>query len=345
MPERVGPYRVLDVLGAGAMGVVYLAEPAEPPLRRVALKVVRAGLDAREVLERFEAERSAMELLEHPAFARVLEVGATEDGRAWFAMERVRGVPVTEYCDRERLAVPRRVELLGEVCEALQHAHARGLVHRNVKPSNILVVGDAERPELRVTDLGVATALDQRLTEDALYTAQGLLSATPAYVSPELLDPAARDVDRRADVYSVGVLLYELLVGGPPFEPRRLRQADWARIVDMIRQEVPPPPSRHLRGGGDAQAREVAAQRGTNPRELARQLRGDLEAITLKALEKDPALRYPTPGELAVDLHHHLLGEPVSARPSGPWSRLLRALGRTPARVSPNRGGARSRGS
>jgi serine/threonine protein kinase len=334
--EPIGPYRVLDVLGAGSVGTVYLAEPPEPPGRRVALKVVPAERDPREVLARLEAVRPALALMAHPGLAKLFEAGRTEDGRVWFAMEWVRGVPVTEYCDRTRLTVPRRLELFLEVCEALQHAHDKGVVHGNLKPSNVLVSEDEGRAEVRVIDLGVAMAVDQRLTEEGLSTAQGLLTATPAYVSPEQLDPSTRDTDARSDVYSLGTLLYELLVGAPPFEPRTLRRARWADVVRLIQAEAPLAPSRRLRAVGETPAAGMAACRGTEARRLAAQLQGNLDAICLKALEKEPAHRYSSARELATDVKRHLSHEPVGARPAGLWSRLARTLGGHAGRVAPS---------
>jgi serine/threonine protein kinase len=323
-PEHIGPYRILDVLGTGGRGVVYLAELPEPRGRRVALKVVETELDPRGVLDRFQAQQPGLARVNHPGLVTTFEAGTTGDGRPWFAMEWVRGVPITEYCDRERLPTRRRLELLVEVCGALQHAHGQGFVHGNIKPSRILVSEDGGRAQVRVAGLGVATALDHRLTEEALSTAQALLTATPAYVSPERLDAAPSGAEPRSDVYSLGVLLYELLVGVPVFEPGRLRQASWTELLRVVREEAPCRPSRWLGAEGATRAAEVALKRGTTVGHLVRELRGDLDRVTLKALEKDPVRRYATVDELALDLKRYLDGEPADASPPGAWASLRR---------------------
>lgn len=313
LPERIGSYRILDTLGSGGMGVVYLAEQEEPLRRRVALKVVRPGLDSGDVRGRFEAERQALALMDHPGIAKIFEAGTTADGRPWFAMEWVAGVPITEYCDRERLTSRQRLELFVEVCEAVQHAHNRGVLHRDIKPSNVLVTEAGGRARPKVVDFGVARALGPKLTEQTLYTALGILVGAPGYMSPEQAEPTSLGVDTRSDVYSLGVLLYELLVGEPPFEPRLLRKAGWAGLVRIIRKRVPPRPSARVSTLAGGPASEAATRRRLDPPALARELRGNLDAIVQKTLEKDPRRRYASVAELASDVGRHLGGERVTA--------------------------------
>jgi serine/threonine protein kinase len=324
LPDSIGGFPILDLLGAGSRSVVYLAGQE----RRVALKVVRSELDPRQVLARFEAERPALDQVSHPGLAKVLDAGTAEDGRPWFAMEWVQGVPITEHCDRERFTVRQRLELLVEVCGAVQHAHAAGVIHRDIKPSNILVTEEEGSPRPKILDLGVARALDQRLTAEALYTARGLLSGTPCYVAPEHTEPEGpgSEVDARSDVYSLGMLLYELLAGAPPFDARRLRQAGWAEMMRTIREEAPPRPSTRVATLGGASASEVAVRRRTEPRRLVEELRDDLDWIALRALEKDPSRRYSSADGLGLDIQRHLRDEPVSAGPPGLGGRLARAL-------------------
>jgi serine/threonine protein kinase len=328
LPERIGAYRILDTLGSGGMGVVYLAEQEEPVRRRVALKVVRPGLDSGDVLGRFAAERQALALMDHPGIAKVFDAGTTDDGRPYFAMEWVAGVPITEYCDRERLTSRQRLELFVEVCEAIQHAHTKGVLHRDVKPSNVLVTEAEGRARPKVIDFGVAKALGPKLTEQTLYTALGVLVGTPGYMSPEQSEPTPAGVDTRSDIYSLGVLLYELLVGEPPFEPRRLRKAGWAGMVRIIQHEEPPRPSRRVTTLAGATATDVAERRRTEPRRLARELRGDLDWIVLKALEKDRSRRYQSASGLGLDIQRHLRDEPVVASPPSLVGRIGRALRR-----------------
>jgi len=340
-PDSIGGFGILDTLGEGGTGVVYLAEQTQPVRRKVALKVVRAGLSSREVLARFETERQALALLSHPGIAKVLDAGTAEDGRAFFAMEWVPGVPITEHCDRERLTTVQRLELLVEVCEAVQHAHAEGVTHGEIKPSNVLVTEEDEGPRPKILDLGVARALGERLTAEALYSAQGLLSGTPSYVAPEQITvtPAGpSEGDARADVYALGVLLYELLAGAPPFEARRLRQAGWAEMVQVIQQEEPPRPSARVTTLEGTSASEVAVRRRTEPRRLIKELRGDLDWIALKALEKDRSRRYQSAYDLGLDIRRLLRHEPVTARPASLRSLLGKALRRYRRQFARRRG-------
>ncbi|MBN2130841.1 MAG: tetratricopeptide repeat protein [Sedimentisphaerales bacterium] len=314
---RIGRYKLLSVLGEGGMGVVYLAEQQRPVRRQVALKVIKPGMDSKRVLARFEAEQQALALMEHPHVARVYDAGVTPGARPYFVMEYVQGVPVTEYCDKHRLTVEERLRLFLHVCEAVQHAHQKGVIHRDLKPSNILVTAENEKAVPKVIDFGVARAISQPLTERTLHTEQGQLVGTPEYMSPEQADASNGDIDTRTDVYSLGVVLYELIAGVLPFDPDTLREhgIDGARKV--ICEQDPQTPSTKLSRTSMEESTESAQKRRTSPRQLQRTLRGDLDWITLKAMEKDRTRRYASAGEFAADILRHLNHEPVSAgRPS-----------------------------
>jgi serine/threonine protein kinase/WD40 repeat protein len=313
-PTQIGPYRIVRVLGEGGMGVVYLAEQTEPIRRQVALKVIKLGMDTRDVVARFDAERQALALMDHPHIASVFDAGATADGRPYFAMEHVAGLPITDYCDAARLSTRARLALFTKVCDAIQHAHHKGVIHRDIKPSNILVVELDGQPVPKVIDFGIAKATDQRLTERTMFTQHGLLIGTPDYMSPEQADPAGVDLDTRTDIYALGVVLYELLVGGLPFSPTRLREAGYGELLRIIREEEPVRPSARLTTLG-ATALEIAARRQTKLPTLAHELRGDLDWITLKALEKNRSRRYGSASELAADVERYLRSEPIVARP------------------------------
>ena len=276
----------MEQIGEGGMGVVYVAEQQEPVRRKVALKVIKPGMDSRQVVARFEAERQALALMDHPNIARVHDAGTTESGRPYFVMELVRGLPITEYCDRENLPVPERLELFVLVCRAVQHAHQKGVIHRDVKPSNILVTLVDGSPVPKVIDFGVAKATGGSLTERTLFTGFAQLVGTPLYMSPEQADLAGVDVDTRSDIYSLGVLLYELLTGTTPFDSETLRKAAFDEMRRIIREEEPPKPSTRLSSLGDERA-TVSANRKTDARHLARAVRGELDWIVMKALEKD----------------------------------------------------------
>ncbi len=316
IPDRIGPYRLLEKLGEGGMGVVYLAEQQEPIQRRVALKIIRLGMDSDEVIARFESERQALAMMNHPGIAGVLDAGTTERGAPYFVMEHVPGIPITDFCDRHRLGFGQRLELFAAVCRAVHHAHQKGIIHRDIKPSNVLVVVADGEPRPKVIDFGVAKATHQRLTEQTLFTQQGRMVGTPEYMSPEQAEMSRLDVDITTDIYSLGVLLYELLTGALPFERERLRRAGYAEIQRIIREEEPEKPSTRVSGAG-ANAEEVANRRHTAAEALARRLRGDLDWITMKALEKDRVRRYQSATELAADVGRHLAKEPVIAGPPG----------------------------
>jgi WD40 repeat protein/serine/threonine protein kinase len=313
-PANIGPYKVLDTLGEGGMGIVYLVEQERPLRRRVALKVIKIGMDTRDVIARFESERQALALMDHPHIAQVYDAGASEDGRPYFAMEHVPGIPITEYCDKHRLHTRARLQLFVAVCGAIQHAHQKGIIHRDLKPSNVLVMLQDGQPVPKIIDFGVAKATHQRLTEKTVFTQLGFLIGTPEYMSPEQAEMSGLTVDTTTDIYSLGVLLYELLVGVLPFDAVRLRRAGYEEIQRIIREEEPPRPSSRLSGLG-AQATEVAKRRQSDLSTLSRQVKRDLDWITLKAMEKDRTRRYPSASELAADIHRYLADEPVIARP------------------------------
>jgi WD40 repeat protein/serine/threonine protein kinase len=307
-----GPYRTIGVLGEGGMGIVYLAEQQEPVRRRVALKVLKSGEAGSQVLARFESESQALALMDHPNIAHIYEAGTTAGGRPYFAMEYVPGVPITDYCDRNLLGFRERLTLFQQVCQAVHHAHQKGVIHRDLKPSNILVMLQDGVPLPKVIDFGVAKAVNHRLTEKTLFTEFGMLVGTPEYMSPEQADLTGPDIDSTTDVYSLGVVLYELLVGALPFDSKSLRKAGFAEIQRVIRETEPPKPSTRLSTMGEA-AQEAARHRRSDVRTMARLLRGDLEWITMKALEKDRTRRYDSASEFGADIGRHLANEPVMA--------------------------------
>jgi len=321
-PDRIGPYRLLEKIGEGGMGEVWAAEQEEPVRRRVAVKIIKRGMDTRKVVARFEAERQALALMEHPAIARVFDAGETPRGRPYFVMEHIRGVPINEHCDRQRLTTRERLELFIEVCEGVVHAHQKAIIHRDLKPSNVLVTMQDGKAVPKIIDFGVAKATAQRLTERTVYTEHGVLIGTPAYMSPEQAEMTGQGVDTRTDVYSLGVMLYELLVGALPFDPRDLRAAGYDEIRRRIREEEPSKPSTRLATLPGERTTDSASRRRVDLPTLRRQLSGDLDWITMRALEKDRSRRYGSPTELAADIRRHLSDEPVEA---GPPSRVYRA--------------------
>jgi serine/threonine protein kinase/tetratricopeptide (TPR) repeat protein len=317
---RIGPYKLLQSIGEGGMGVVFMAEQETPVRRKVALKVIKPGMDSALVIARFEAERQALALMDHNNIARVYDAGTTDSGRPYFVMELVHGIPITEYCDRNRLTPKERLELFMPVCQAIQHAHQKGIIHRDIKPTNVMVTLHDNKPLPKVIDFGVAKATAQRLTERTLFTQFGVIVGTPEYMSPEQSHMSGLDIDTRSDIYSLGVLLYELLTGTTPLEKQRLREAAFTEVLRRIREEQPPKPSTRL--GTTQEASAIAAQRGTEPAKLARLMRGDLDWIVMRALEKDRTRRYESAGGLARDIKRHLEGDPVEAGPPSPLYRM-----------------------
>ncbi|MCG3127782.1 MAG: Serine/threonine-protein kinase PknD [Phycisphaerae bacterium] len=310
----IGRYKLLERIGEGGFGSVWMAEQREPVKRRVALKVIKLGMDTRQVVARFEAERQALALMDHPNIAKVFDGGATDQGRPFFVMELVRGVPITEFCDHQRLDTRRRLELFAQVCNAVQHAHTKGIIHRDIKPSNVLVTLHDGVPVPKVIDFGIAKATNAELTEKTLFTEHRQMIGTPAYMSPEQAEMSGLDIDTRSDVYSLGVLLYELLAGAPPFEPKRLLSAGYAEMVRIIREEEPPKPSLRLSSLGQ-RLTTVARSRQVDAHRLGTLLRGEIDWIVMKCLEKDRTRRYETASGLRADVERYLSGEAVVAAP------------------------------
>ncbi|MHC4508643.1 MAG: protein kinase domain-containing protein [Planctomycetota bacterium] len=318
---QIGPYKLLKILGEGGCGMVYLAEQRSPVTRRVALKIIKPGMDTKQVIARFEAERQALALLDHPNIASVHDAGTTETGRPYFVMEYVKGVSITEHCDREKLGIEERLGLFLQVCEAVQYAHQKGIIHRDIKPSNIQVAIHGEKAVPKIIDFGLAKALSQLLTERTLVTEQGQMVGTPEYMSPEQAEMTNQDIDTRTDIYSLGAVLYELLTGTLPFDPDTLREGGADNIRRMIREKDPKTPSTRLSAIAGEVSQKVARSRNTDVRTLSRRLHGDLDWITIKAMEKDRMRRYQTAQAMAEDIQRHLNHEAVLA---GPPSRIYR---------------------
>ncbi len=313
--DRIGRYKLLQQIGEGGCGVVYMAEQEEPVRRRVALKIIKLGMDTKAVVARFEAERQALAMMDHPNIAKVHDAGATATGRLFFVMELVRGVPITKYCDEGQLTPTARLELFIKVCQAIQHAHQKGIIHRDIKPSNILVTVNDGVPTPKVIDFGIAKATQGRLTDATVFTAFEQFIGTPVYMSPEQAEISSVDIDTRSDIYSLGVLLYELLTGRPPFDPKVFAKAGVDQIRQQIREVEPQTPSRRLHTISDEERTTIARLRGTAPAQLSLMLRGDLDWIVMRCLEKDRTRRYDTANGLAADIQRFLRDEPVTARP------------------------------
>ncbi|HEX2474156.1 MAG TPA: protein kinase [Lacipirellulaceae bacterium] len=313
--RQIGPYGIQEQIGEGGMGVVFLAEQQRPVRRQVALKVIKPGMDTRQVIARFDAERQALALMDHSNIAKVLDAGATENGRPYFVMELVHGVPITDYCDQCNLTTRERLELYINVCQAVQHAHQKGVIHRDLKPTNILVAIQDGRPAPKIIDFGVAKALNQRLTEHTLATGFAQMIGTPLYMSPEQAELSPLGADTRSDIYSLGVLLYELLTGTTPFDKDRLQNAPYDELRRILREEEPPRPSTRISTLAADLATTVAEHRRTDARRLTQTVRGELDWIVMKCLEKDRTRRYETTDALAMDVGRYLDNEPIAALP------------------------------
>jgi serine/threonine protein kinase len=326
--RRIGNYKLLERIGEGGCGVVYMAEQEKPVRRRVALKIIKLGMDTKSVIARFEAERQALAMMDHPNIARVLEAGATESGRPYFVMELVRGFKITEYCDANQLETRERLDLFVQVCQAIQHAHQKGVIHRDIKPSNILVTLHDGVPVPKVIDFGIAKATETHLTEKTLFTAYAQVIGTPAYMSPEQAEMSGLDVDTRADIYSLGVLLYELLTGRTPFDAKQLLESGFDGMRRTLMEREPQKPSTMLTTLQNEDLAATAKQRHAEPPRLISQLRGDLDWIVMKALEKDRKRRYETANGLAMDINRYLDHEPIVARPPSRLYRLKKLVRR-----------------
>src|SRR5262245_13545892 len=310
----IGLYKLIEQIGEGGMGTVWMAQQTEPVKRAVAVKLIKPGMDSKQVLARFEAERQALALMDHPNIARVLDAGATASGRPFVVMDLVKGVPITRYCDEHRLTPRQRLELFVPVCQAIQHAHQKGIIHRDIKPSNILVAQYDGRPVPKVIDFGVAKAAGQQLTEQTLVTGFGSVIGTLEYMSPEQAELNQLDIDTRSDIYSLGVVLYELLNGSTPLDKKRLKQTPFAEVLRIIREEEPQKPSTRLSHSTDSLP-SVSAQRHMEPAKLTKLVRGELDWIVMKALDKDRNRRYETANGFAMDIQRYLADEPVQAGP------------------------------
>ncbi|MEQ8765955.1 MAG: serine/threonine-protein kinase, partial [Planctomycetota bacterium] len=318
-----GRYQLVELLGEGGMGSVWLAQQQEPVRRQVALKVIRLGLDSQCVVTRFEAERQALALMDHHAIARVFDGGVGPGGRPYFVMEHVPGTAITRYCDEQSLTLEQRIELFIEVCDAIHHAHQKGVIHRDLKPSNILVARGTDGPIVKVIDFGIAKAINRKLTDETLVTEVSQILGTPEYMAPEQTDRARNDVDIRADIYSLGVVLYELITGTRPFELASIATLGYEALLDHIRAVDPPLPSARVAALDDASRQRISQARGESTRSFGRQLRGDIDWVVRRSLEKDRDRRYASATALADDLRRYLTHEPVLVKAPS-WTYLLR---------------------
>jgi serine/threonine protein kinase len=326
---KIGRYKLLEEIGEGGFGVVFMAEQEEPVRRRVALKIIKAGMDTRQVVARFEAERQALAMMDHPNIARVFDGGATDTGRPYFVMELVKGIPITAYCDQQKLSTDERLKLFMAVCSAVQHAHQKGIIHRDLKPSNVMVTLHDDKPVPKIIDFGIAKATQARLTEKTLFTEYRQLIGTPAYMSPEQAQMSGLDVDTRSDIYSLGVLLYELLTGTTPFDSKELLRSGYDEMRRIIREVEPPKPSTRLSTMVDSGTIGTrASERSSDAKQLSQQLRGDLDWIVMKCLEKDRARRYETANGLADDIERYLSDQAVEACPPSSVYRLRKFIRR-----------------
>src|SRR5262245_31813589 len=335
----IGPYKLIEPIGEGGMGTVWMAQQTEPVKRLVAVKLIKAGMDSKQVIARFEAERQALALMDHPNIARVLDAGTTKGesggaspGRPYFVMDLVKGISITRYCDEHHLTPRQRLELFIPVCQAVQHAHQKGIIHRDLKPSNVLVALYDDKPVPKVIDFGVAKATGTSLTEATLHTGFGAVVGTVEYMSPEQASFNQLDIDTRSDIYSLGVLLYELLAGSPPFSKQELEQAGMLETLRVIREEEPTKPSAKLSTAKGLAT--LAANRGTEPAKLTKLVRGELDWIVMKALEKDRNRRYETANGLAMDVQRYLADEPVLACPPSAWYRFGKFVRRNKAKLA-----------
>jgi len=332
--DKIGRYKLLENVGEGGCGVVYVAEQTEPVRRRVALKVIKLGMDTKQVIARFEAERQALAMMDHPNIAKVFDAGATETGRPYFVMELVRGIRITDYCDQNQLTTKERLELFIKVCQAIQHAHQKGIIHRDIKPSNILVTLHDGVPVPKVIDFGIAKATEGRLTDATVYTQLHQFIGTPAYMSPEQAEMSGLDIDTRSDIYSLGVLLYELLAGSTPFDAEELVASGIEEMRKTIREKEPVRPSTRFATLKGEESTTTAKRRSTDTSKLMHQLKGDLDWIVMKCLEKDRTRRYDTANGLAMDLKRHLDSEPVAARPPSGAYRVRKFVRRNKVMVT-----------
>ncbi|MBI2947262.1 MAG: serine/threonine protein kinase [Verrucomicrobia bacterium] len=326
--DRIGRYKLLQQIGEGGCGVVYMAEQLEPVHRRVALKLIKLGMDTKQVIARFSAERQALALMDHPNIAKVLDAGATPGGRPYFVMELVRGVKITDYCDQNNVPTAERLDLFLQVCRAIQHAHQKGIIHRDIKPSNILVTLHDGMPVSKVIDFGIAKATQGRLTDQTLFTVFEQFLGTPAYMSPEQAEMSGLEIDARSDIYSLGVLFYELITGKPPFEQKELISAGLDEMRRIVREKEPPRPSTRLSSMGEQEITTIANRRHITATKLIQSVRGDLDCITMRCLEKNRERRYESVPELAADIRRYLRDEPIQARPPGLLYRLQKVVRR-----------------